>query len=188
MSFFGNKFIVLYDGDYREGEADLVCLAREISPEDIAFMRIHAGGLICVATRGELAKSSGLDFFTNLVSYSNICKKMPYGDSPAFSLPINHIGVKTGISDHDRSLTIREFDKYVGTSQFSDYFYTPGHVFVLIARSLKERRGHTELSIELAKKEGAKSVVLCEMVGFSKEDAKSFASEKGFPFIEGDSI
>ena len=43
------KTILIYDGDEREGEADLVCAANHISSKKIELLRKEAGGLICVS-------------------------------------------------------------------------------------------------------------------------------------------
>jgi len=60
---------------------------------------------------------------------------------------------------------------------------------------LDERRGQTELSIQLALISGiTPSMVVCEMLdgctgkALSKEDAKKYATMYNMPFIEGKNI
>ncbi len=196
------SFVVLYDGDEREGEADLIFHANFVTPSKIAKLRKDAGGLICLATSEQIAKMIGLPFFTDLLNYNGLqtirINKTAYGDKPAFSLPINHRNVYTGITDNDRSLTIKQFAKILSDkngikSDFINNFYAPGHVFLLISRGLNKRRGHTELSLELAKRAKLQpAMVLCEMLGkgkaLSKKKAQAYAKKHNFVFLEGREI
>ena len=197
------SFVVLYDGDEREGEADLIFHANFSTPENIATLRKDAGGLICLATDKQTAKKIGLPFFTDLLDHNGLEKirinKTAYGDKPAFSLPINHRGVYTGIPDNDRALTIKQFANLIRKAHgamrnaFIQNFYSPGHVFLLIGRELQNRRGHTELSLELAKQAKLTPVmVLCEMLGtgkaLSKRKARAYAKKHNFVFLEGNEI
>jgi 3,4-dihydroxy 2-butanone 4-phosphate synthase len=188
--------VVLYDGEGREGEADLVLCARFASAEKIELLRKDAGGLICAAITKTAADSIGLPFFTELLEKGGMksvsCKKTAYGDRPAFSIPVNHRGVFTGITDDDRSLTLRKLDEVMRDRrwEFAKEFYSPGHVFLLIGSGLEKRRGHTELSLELARRAKlAGAMVLCEMLGkgkaLPKDDAEAYARRNGLPFVEG---
>jgi 3,4-dihydroxy 2-butanone 4-phosphate synthase len=124
------------------------------------------------------------------------CKKTAYGDKPAFSIPINHKNVYTGITDNDRALTMREFAKVAATcdrSRFLSSFYTPGHLFLLIGRGIEKRKGHTELSLELAKQAKLPgTMILCEMLGkgkaLPKAKVKSYCKKNKIEFIEGSDI
>lgn len=195
--------LVLYDSEGREGEADLVYPAARITPAAIARMRQDAGGLICLAIGPELAARLGLPFYSDLVKTSGMgiarlaCKKTAYGDVPAFSIPINHRAVFTGITDTDRALTITKFGEMAARknpeAEFFSSFYAPGHVFLLIGRGLEQRKGHTELSLKLAERAGLPEImVLCEMLGkgkaLSKAKARAYARKKGLIFLEGSEI
>lgn len=197
------KLIAIYDGDEREGEADLVFHAGFASPKKIESMRKDAGGLICLAVDSSIAERFALPFFSDVVSDSGhglktmLCKKTAYGDKPAFSVPINYNGVYTGITDNDRSLTIKKFSELVETGEskqdLCDNFYVPGHVFLLIGSGIENRRGHTELSLEIARLAGmAGTMVLCEMLGkgkaLQKQKVKEYCRKKGIVFIEGSEI
>lgn len=197
-SLSNGKFIVLYDGDEREGEADLIIGGKFATSSIIEKIRKDAGGLICLALSKESASILGLPFYFEILENNSdlrnlSCKKTAYGDKPAFSISINHKKVFTGIPDNDRALTISRFDQILSSSNskslFFDEFYSPGHVFLLISSGIENRKGHTEFSIELAKKAGLNSMVLCEMLGFgkslSKEEAKEYAKKNGFVFLEG---
>ncbi|MCZ7404943.1 MAG: 3,4-dihydroxy-2-butanone-4-phosphate synthase, partial [Candidatus Methanoperedens sp.] len=121
----------------------------------------------------------------------------------SFSLWVNHRNTFTGITDNDRALTIKKIGETVHRVlngeriDFGEEFRSPGHVALLRAASglLNERRGQTELSIELALKAGINpSMVVCEMLddktgkALSKEDARKYSIKNNMPFIEGKNI
>ncbi len=196
------EFVILHDGKGRENEADMVLLGEKITPEKVRRMRKDAGGLICVSMDAAAARRLHLQFAVDMLAKdkrhplsSMGAKRMKYGDMPAFSISINHLSTFTGITDNDRSTTIREFSKLVkrkgGVREFQNNFRAIGHVFLLVSRGLEKRRGHTELSVELAKRAGTTPVlVLCEMLSDSgkaatKVEAASYAKRNGFAFLEG---
>jgi 3,4-dihydroxy 2-butanone 4-phosphate synthase len=193
--------VVIYDGDEREGEADLCIHAQYATSEVIRTLRKDGGGLICLALSSEIAKRLGLPFYTDILAASKHplagmeCKKAAYGDKPAFSIPVNHKKVYTGITDIDRSRTITRMselaeDKGDIRSMVMEEFYSPGHVFLLIGRGIENRHGHTELTLELARQAGLSgAMVLCEMLGpgkaLSKDEAREYAEKNGSAFLEG---
>ena len=203
------QFVVLYDGDEREGEADLVLIARFVTPSKIEAMRKAAGGLICVAMPDSVAACLGLPFYTDMLEktvFRGMSQvKTAYGDKPAFSISINHRSVRTGIPDNDRATTIKKFDTLLSNLPtdsikarkiFTTSFVSPGHVFLLIGRGIAVRRGHTELSLELSRRvnltsgmTGAGATILCEMLGrgtaLSKKGAEDYAKKHGLVFLEG---
>jgi 3,4-dihydroxy 2-butanone 4-phosphate synthase len=176
------KFIMIHDGESRENEIDIVKAAQYIIPQDIATMRIDAGGFICLAISDEIASKLKLMFMHDLLHYASknnpslskmISSIAPYGDRPSFSITINHVDTFTGITDIDRALTIKKMSEICsdidnfGKYEFSKKFRSPGHVPILIAAKelLKERSGHTELSIQLMKLANLiPTVVICEML------------------------
>ena len=195
------RMLVVYDGDEREGEADLMLSARFATSGAIETLRREAGGLICAAMGVTEAEKIGLPFFTDLLEQSGSglkdisCRKTAYGDKPAFSIPVNHCKVYTGITDEDRALTMRMLDEVLRErpGDFRKEFYSPGHVFLLIGRGIENRKGHTELSLELSKRAGlGGAMVLCEMLGsgraLSKKGAAEYAKKNGLIFIEGKDI
>ena len=50
------EFVMIYDSDGRESEVDLMVAAEFCTPEHVARMRQHAGGLLCLAISNGLAK------------------------------------------------------------------------------------------------------------------------------------
>ena len=202
------KFILIHDGESRENEVDMMKPAQYINPRDVATMRNDAGGLICLAISGEIASKLDLIFMhdvLHLASKNNsslskmISSIAPYGDRPSFSIAINHIDTFTGITDKDRALTIlkmaevcSDIDNY-GRHDFFEKFRSPGHVPLLIAANelLKERSGHTELSIQLMKLANlVPTAVICEMLdsetggALSIDKATEYSSRFNIPLIE----
>ncbi len=200
--------IMIFDGTEREGEVDLVYHASVVDPDAIYDLRTTAGGLICYATTWDIAKDLGLIWGTDLIRLHPPLaplteKVLSYGDKPAFTIWVNHASTKTGITDVDRSKTIRELDKVVeiyidgrkeeARRKFLSEFQAPGHVPILAARDLSVRRGHTELSICLAKLAGLRpSMVFAEMldrgVALSVEKARRLGEKRGIPLVTGRDI
>ena len=195
------NMIFVYDGGAREGETDMVMLAKCATPENIKFMR-KIGGLICVAVAGKIAEKMELPFFADLLRAGGqeglLIPKTPYGDKSAFSLTLNHRNTYTGITDIDRAKTISEFGKLadsggVDRAKLENGFYSPGHVYVLIGRGMENRRGHTELSLALAEKCGSNATVICELLGedgkaLAPEEAEKLAEENGTVMLTGKEI
>jgi 3,4-dihydroxy 2-butanone 4-phosphate synthase len=209
------KMILLYDADDREGETDLVIPAVSTTPADVARMRRDGGGLICVAIHGSAAEKLGLPFMSDVLrsvslngnkALRTLVEKkgdIPYDSRSSFSLWVNHRNTFTGITDNDRALTIKKIGETVRRVlngeriDFGGEFRSPGHVALLRAAPglLNERRGQTELSIELALRAGINpSMAVCEMLdentgkALSKEDARRYSIKNNMPFIEGKNI
>jgi 3,4-dihydroxy 2-butanone 4-phosphate synthase len=214
-SLRNGKMILLYDADDREGETDMVIPALNTTPADVARMRCDGGGLICVAVHGDAADRLGLPFMSELLksvsmnghsSLRSLVEKkgdIPYDSRSSFSLWVNHRNTFTGITDNDRAFTINKVGEMVEKVMngekldFGREFRSPGHVALLRAASglLDERRGQTELSIQLALMSGiTPSMVVCEMLdgctgkALSKEDARKYAMRHNMLFIEGKNI
>ena len=202
------KPVLIFDSARREQEVDMVFYAGLIDYEKIYTLRVDAGGLICYATSHIVASHLKLRFMADILESFNEYKMLAsrvlgYGDKPAFSLWVNHVNVRTGISDHDRALTISKLHEVVslvwngrvdeGYAKFYEEFISPGHVPILISRGLRKRRGHTELSIALAILAGLEpSIVLAEMldkgVSLSLAKAKRYAEEHGLIIVSGEEI
>ncbi len=199
------SFIVLHDAKGREDESDLICLAEKTTPAKVRKMRKEAGGLICLAIDSASSKRLSLPFAVDMLKkagnpllFSMGSKIMKYGDKPAFTISINHLSTFTGITDNDRAKTIKEFGKLIAKkgnkSDFKKNFRAIGHVFLLTSSGIGKRRGHTELSVELARiAKATQAVVLCEMLSntgkaATKKEAIAYARKNNFPFLEGKDI
>ena len=201
------EFVLMHDSEGRENEIDMVVAAQFVTPEHISRMRMNAGGLICLAINPSLANELDLKYMHDILADSNALdsksKEMimglaPYGDRPTFSISINHYQTYTGITDRDRAITIREMTNLHLSddprSKFISSFKTPGHVPILIASKglLRQRRGHTEMSVYLMDLAGLTPVTaICEMMdsetysALSVEKAEKFATQNGIPFLDG---
>ena len=206
------KFIMIHDSESRENEVDLVKSAQHICSSDIATMRNDAGGLICLAIPYEIASKLNLMFMHDLLHAASknnpSLSKMigaiaPYGDRPSFSITINHIDTFTGITDKDRALTITTMSDVCskinkdGKLEFTKKFRSPGHIHLLIGAKqlLKERSGHTELSIRLVEHANLiPAVVICEMLdsetggALSVDKASQYSKKFNIPLVESSQI
>jgi 3,4-dihydroxy 2-butanone 4-phosphate synthase len=209
------KFVLIFDDDKREGETDLVMASQFCSPQSIRQMRRDGGGLIFLMTSHGVAEQLQLPYLADMYRDVNgkypvlkalVPDDIPYDTKSSFSLYINHRKTFTGITDTDRSLTMRSFaaliqqtngrDSDAAVREFGRAFRSPGHVPICVAASdlLNERNGHTELVIallEMADLSPAGSG--CEMMGdngsaLSKVKAREYANRHGLVFLEGKEI
>ncbi|QPQ36409.1 3,4-dihydroxy-2-butanone-4-phosphate synthase [Lysinibacillus sp. JNUCC-52] len=150
------KMIVVVDDEDRENEGDLLALAEFMTPETINFMATYGRGLICTPISQQLAQQLALP--PMVVNNTD-------NHQTAFTVSIDYIDTKTGISAYERALTIQKM--LASQAQATD-FRRPGHVFPLIAKEngVLERRGHTEATIDLAKLcQSIQAGVICEIMG-----------------------
>lgn len=206
------KFVLIHDDDSRENETDMIIAAENIKPYHIATIRNDAGGLVCLAIDGYISTKLGLSYIHDILNcvsndhplFTTMTNgRSPYGDKPSFSISVNHRDTYTGITDYDRALTISKLASVCknidngGVSEFIKCFRTPGHVSLLIAAKglLKERFGHTELAVYLAKIAGlTPAVAICEMLdsntfrSLSIDEAYKYAKLKDIPLLEADQL
>jgi len=121
----------------------------------INFMITHGRGLVCVPITEEYAKRLSLQpMVTNNTD----------AHGTAFTVSIDHKETTTGISAHERSLTIQ---KMLDPSAKGSDFKRPGHIFPLIAKKggVLRRAGHTEAAVDLAILCGSEPAgVICEII------------------------
>jgi len=197
-AFREGRPVCIHDAADREGETDLVYPAGAVTPAAVARLRNDAGGLVCVALSDAVAEAFGLPFLQEQVDHPAAADhELAYDDRSSFSLPVNHRDTRTGITDEDRALTIRELAAAAADPANTDFaaeFRTPGHVHVLRAAPalLADRRGHTELGVALAEAAGvAPAVVVCEMLddttggALSPSGAADYARRHDVPYVEG---
>ncbi|MFQ5815400.1 MAG: 3,4-dihydroxy-2-butanone-4-phosphate synthase [Candidatus Hydrothermarchaeaceae archaeon] len=206
------NIVLVYDEDGREEETDIVVAAEHATPAHIRTMRKDGGGLICAAVHPTMAEKLGLPFLVDIWSHSTGRYKVfeglkandiPYDEKSAFSITINHRKTFTGITDWDRSLTLKEFSRVAENTMngydpddFGRNFRSPGHVTLLKATKglLRKRKGHTELSVALMEMaELTPIAAICEMLGddggsLSRGEAEEYADNNGLVFLEGREI
>ncbi|HYX65244.1 MAG TPA: bifunctional 3,4-dihydroxy-2-butanone-4-phosphate synthase/GTP cyclohydrolase II [Burkholderiales bacterium] len=150
------EIAVLIDDEDRENEGDLVFAAEFVTPEKINFLAKHGRGLICMPITEAHAERLGL---RPMVAQN----RSRHGTNFTASIEAA-TGIATGISAHDRALTIKIASSEKSTSQD---IVQPGHVFPLIAQpgGVLVRAGHTEACCDLARLAGlTPAAVLCEIM------------------------
>ena len=150
------EIVVLVDDEDRENEGDLVFAADFVTPEKVNFLATHGRGLICMPVTEEHAQRLGL---RPMVEQN----RSRHGTNFTVSIEAAE-GISTGISAHDRALTIRVA---ASPSARSEDIVQPGHVFPLIAQpgGVLVRAGHTEACCDIARLAGlTPAAVLCEIM------------------------
>ncbi|MGA8603696.1 MAG: 3,4-dihydroxy-2-butanone-4-phosphate synthase [Thermoplasmata archaeon] len=207
--------VLIFDAPDREGETDLVILSELATPELIRLLRRDAGGWICTAISDELRVRLGLPFYADLLGAAApdfpILKdvgheQLRYDARSPFGLHVHHRSTYTGIPDNDRATGIRALGELARDAprlasaeaqrRFAAEFSSPGHIPIIYAARglLSERKGHTELSVSLARMGHlSESTTVCEMLGDSGgardlEAARRYALEHGFEFLDGQTI
>ncbi len=149
------EMVVITDDEDRENEGDLIAAASLTTPEIVNFMVTHGRGLFCVPLAPEIAVRLSLAQPTGKHDPRCTC----------FTQSVDAVeGTTTGVSAFDRAVTVKKLVEPVATI---DDFYTPGHIFPLIARpgGVLERAGHTEAAVDLARLAGLPPAgVLCEIL------------------------
>ncbi|WP_347310640.1 3,4-dihydroxy-2-butanone-4-phosphate synthase [Defluviimonas sp. SAOS-178_SWC] len=150
------RMFILVDHEDRENEGDLVIPAQMCTPNAINFMATHGRGLICLTLTSARIDALGL----TLMSTKNSSRH-----ETAFTVSIEaREGVSTGISAHDRALTVAvAIDPTKGPADIA----TPGHIFPLRARDggVLVRAGHTEAAVDVSRLAGLNpSGVICEIM------------------------
>jgi 3,4-dihydroxy 2-butanone 4-phosphate synthase/GTP cyclohydrolase II len=149
------KMIVVVDDEDRENEGDLLMAADAVTPEAINFMATYGRGLICVPMLKDRLNQLNIGV---MVAHSTDPKET------AFTVSVDSKETHTGISAHERALTVQ---RLMDPTVTGDDFTRPGHIFPLIAKEggVLERTGHTEAAIDLPKLAGRYPAgVICEIM------------------------
>jgi 3,4-dihydroxy 2-butanone 4-phosphate synthase/GTP cyclohydrolase II len=147
------EIVLVVDDEDRENEGDLTMAADWVSPESVAFMLRHGRGLVCMPCDGSRLDELAIHPMVSCNTASN---------ETAFTVSIDHRTVRTGISAHERALTIKSV---VDRDAHASDFARPGHVFPLRARDdgVLARPGHTEAAVDLTRLAGLSAcAVICE--------------------------
>ncbi len=148
--------VVLVDDEDRENEGDLVFGADFVTAEKVNFLATHGRGLICMPVTEEHAARLGLKPMVNQ-------NRSRHGTNFTASIEAAE-GIATGISAHDRALTIKVA---AAREAKPEDIVQPGHVFPLVAQpgGVLVRAGHTEACCDLARLAGlTPAAVLCEIM------------------------
>ncbi|KAH3659579.1 hypothetical protein OGATHE_005624 [Ogataea polymorpha] len=155
-AYKNGEFLVVMDDEDRENEGDLIIAAEKVTQEKMAFLVKHSSGFVCVPLSTERADALDLQ------------PMVPHNTDrhgTAYTITVDYgEGTTTGISAHDRALTVRQLAN--PDSQPAD-FLRPGHICPLRARPglLRERVGHTEAAVQLCVLSGLQPAgAICELV------------------------
>ena len=140
------KLVIVVDDEDRENEGDFITAARNVTPEVVNFMSTHGRGLICAALPED--RCDELDLQPMVADNTSL-------HETAFTVSIDLLGhgCTTGISAHDRSMTIQAL---IDPATRPDDLGRPGHIFPLRAKrgGVLRRAGHTEATVDLARLAG----------------------------------
>ncbi len=150
------RMFILVDAEDRENEGDLIVPAQFATPDAVNFMAKYGRGLICLSMTRERADQLKLP----LMAQDNRSRH-----STNFTVSIEaKEGISTGISAHDRALTIATA---IDPLKNDEDIVTPGHIFPLVARDggVLVRAGHTEAAADIARMAGCTPAgVICEIM------------------------
>ena len=149
------KIVIVMDDEDRENEGDFVCAADGVTDAMVNFMLIHGRGQVCMPILPETCKRLDL---APMVTHNTAPLQT------AFTVPVDHITNKTGITAQEKAATIRAIAN--PSSKPSD-FVRPGHLFPLEAKEggVLRRAGHTEAVIDLVRMADLPTGgVLCEIL------------------------
>ncbi|MEW6086971.1 MAG: bifunctional 3,4-dihydroxy-2-butanone-4-phosphate synthase/GTP cyclohydrolase II [bacterium] len=167
------KLVIVVDDKNRENEGDLVMAAEKVTPDAINFMIKYGRGLVCLPLTGKRLDELKLP--------AMVPDNTDHLET-AFTVSIDAgKGISTGISPHDRALTIKTaIDPYAQPSDL----VRPGHIFPLRAKEggVLTRAGHTEASVDLSVLAGLYPAgVICEIIN---EDGAMCRGEALFRFAK----
>ena len=174
------KMVVVVDDEDRENEGDLTMAAELTRPEDVAFIRKYASGVICVPMTTERLQQLDLP---QMVSRNEARL------GTAFTVSVDaRDGVTTGISAADRARTIKVL---ADPNTEAHDLVKPGHIFPLQARDggVLVRAGQTEAAVDLCRLAGLSAVgVICEITNpdgsmSRMPELKRFAKRHGLRII-----
>lgn len=92
------KMIIAIDDEDRENEGDLIMAAEKVTPEAINFMITNARGLVCLPIAGQ--RLDELDLPAMVTNNTD-------NHETAFTVSIDYKDTTTGISAHERAMTVQ---------------------------------------------------------------------------------
>ncbi|SFF90388.1 GTP cyclohydrolase II /3,4-dihydroxy-2-butanone 4-phosphate synthase [Blastococcus tunisiensis] len=177
--------VLVVDDENRENEGDLVAAAELMTPELMAFIVRHTGGVVCVSMDADRLAALRLP---QMVQDTEDPK------GTAFTVSVDlRTGISTGISAADRAATVRAL---ADPSSTAEDFVRPGHIFPLRARpgGVLERAGHTEAAVDLSRLAGLRTAaVISEVVNDDgsmarRGDLRRFAVQHDLHLISVDDL
>ncbi|MEZ2371305.1 3,4-dihydroxy-2-butanone-4-phosphate synthase [Arthrobacter sp. RCC_34] len=174
------RAVVVVDDEDRENEGDIIFAAQHSTPQLMGWTIRHSSGVICVPLTGDQADRLELP---PMVEVNQDAKGTAYTVSCDAA-----VGVSTGISATDRSLTV---NLLASAQTRPEELTRPGHIFPLraVKGGVLERPGHTEAAVDLCRLAGVQEAgVIAEIVHDDGEmmrlDAlRDFAAIHGCPLV-----
>lgn len=172
--------VLVVDDEDRENEGDIIFAAQFSTPALMGWTVRHSSGVICVPMDHARADHLALP---PMVAVNEDAKGTAYTVSCDAA-----VGVSTGISATDRSLSVRML---ANPGAVPGDLTRPGHIFPLRAAAggVRERPGHTEAAVELCRLAGCEPVgVIAEVVDDAGEmlrvpQLRQFADAHGLVLI-----
>lgn len=172
--------VLVVDDEDRENEGDIIFAAQHSTPALMGWTIRHSSGVICVPMDNAHADVMELP---PMVTHNQDAKGTAYTVTCDAA-----VGVSTGISATDRSLTATVL---ADPASAPAAVTRPGHMFPLraVAGGVRTRPGHTEASVDLCKLAGCEPVaIIAEVVDDSGEmvrlaGLRDFAEEHGLLLI-----
>jgi len=174
------RAVVVVDDEDRENEGDIIFAAQHSTPQLMGWTIRHSSGVICVPLTGEQADRLELP---PMVEVNQDAKGTAYTVSCDAA-----VGVSTGISATDRSLTV---NRLASPHTRPEELTRPGHIFPLraVEGGVLERPGHTEAAVDLCRLAGVQEAgVIAEIVHDDGEmmrlaALRDFAATHGCPLV-----
>lgn len=179
------RVVIVVDDEARENEGDFIAAAEKVTPETVEFMITHGRGQLCMPIVPEMAARLHL---RQMVDPS--VNTAPY--HTPFTVPVDHISCRTGISAEERARTIRAI---IDPKTQPEDLVRPGHLFPLVAKEggVLRRAGHTEATVDLARLAGfSPAGILCEILDgigvASRARLKQLSEEFNLPMVTIESL
>ena len=138
-------FVIVVDDENRENEGDFIIAAEKVTEEKVNFMLREGRGVLCAPLTNKRCHELGLAM--------QVEENTSVLGTP-FTVTVDLLaGCTTGVSMHDRAMTIRAL---ADPESKPEDFGRPGHVNPLRAqdRGVLVRAGHTEAAVDLARMAG----------------------------------
>ncbi|RLT09610.1 MAG: GTP cyclohydrolase II [Planctomycetota bacterium] len=179
------RVVIVVDDEARENEGDFIAAAEKVTPEIVEFMITQGRGQLCMPIMPDLAARLHLRQMVDPASNT-----APY--HTPFTIPVDHVSCRTGISAEERARTIRAI---IDPKTVPDDLVRPGHLFPLVSKEggVLRRAGHTEATVDLARLAGlAPAGILCEILDgigvASRERLKQLSEEFQLPMVTIESL
>ncbi|MGD9126406.1 MAG: GTP cyclohydrolase II, partial [Planctomycetia bacterium] len=136
----------------------------KVTTDIVNFMITHGRGQLCMPLLREVCDR--LELYPMVDPRSN---NAPLGTG--FTVPIDHVSCKTGITAQERAKTALEI---INPDSEPTDFVRPGHLFPLLAKEggVLRRAGHTEAAVDLTRMAGLQPAgIICEILSESGDRA-----------------